>query len=46
MNNTSNYRNYAAKAMSADMEAAEPETSVTPGKIKVRATVNADFYVK
>lgn len=47
MNNTSNFRNFAsAKMMSADTESAEPETSVTPGKIKVRATVNADFYVK
>ncbi|MCR5260303.1 MAG: SIMPL domain-containing protein [Candidatus Gastranaerophilales bacterium] len=46
MHNTSNFRNYSAKMMAADGETAEPETSVTPGKIKVRATVNADFYVK
>lgn len=49
MNSTSNFRNYAAKAMAvtADgVEEAEPETSITPGKIKVRATVNAEFYVK
>lgn len=50
MNSTTNFRNYSAKAMasSADgaVETAEAETSITPGKIKVRATVNAEFYVK
>lgn len=48
MNNTSNFRNFAsAKSMMATDEAAGiPETTVTPGKIKVRASVNADFYVK
>ncbi len=47
--NSTSYRNFSAKAMSfgasADTEAA-PETSITPGKIKVRANVNAQFYVK
>ena len=47
MNNTSNFRNYAQAKMLDTAEAAEePETNVTPGKIKVRATVNAEFYVK
>lgn len=48
--NSASYRNFAAKAMSfgasADTESAMPETSITPGKIKVRANVNAEFYVK
>lgn len=48
MNNTNRYRNFAASAKMTDgvAEAEEPETSVTPGKVKVRATINADFYVK
>ena len=48
--NSASYRNFSAKAMafgsSADTEAAMPETTITPGKIKVRANVNAEFYVK
>ena len=48
MNSTSNFRNFAsAKSLMATDEAAGiPETTVSPGKIKVRASVNADFYVK
>ncbi|MBQ2644962.1 SIMPL domain-containing protein [bacterium] len=49
MNNSSNYRNFSMqmKAMSdVAEEFAEPETSVTPGKIKIKANVNAEFYVK
>ena len=46
MNNVSNNRVYAAKMMDSAAEAAEPETEITPGKIKVKANVNADFYVK
>lgn len=50
-NNTTNFRNYtSAKVFSSgameDGAVAEPETSITPGKIKIRATVNAEFYVK
>ncbi len=48
--NTASYRNFSAKnssfGASADTEAAMPETTITPGKIKVRANVNAEFYVK
>ena len=53
MNNRTNVRNnYSAKMMSfganngAEDAVAEPATSITPGKIKVRATVNAEYYVK
>lgn len=48
MNNTSNFRNNFAmkQAVCADAAVEEPETTVAPGKIKVRATVNANFYVK
>ena len=49
MNNTTNFRNYAkaSMAMSADgASESAPETTITPGKIKVRANVNAEFYVK
>ena len=47
MHNSSNFRNYAQAKMADGLEATEePETTVTPGKIKIRATVNAEFYVK
>lgn len=48
MNNSTRYRNFTSAKMSAEdaMEVSEPETSVTPGKIKIKANVNADFYVK
>ncbi|MGN0015300.1 MAG: hypothetical protein ACI37T_07790, partial [Candidatus Gastranaerophilaceae bacterium] len=48
--NTTNFRNYAsAKVFDGAAESsmgAEPQTSITPGKVKIRATVNAEFYVK
>ncbi len=47
--NSMNYRNFSAKSMafgSADTAEAMPETTITPGKIKVRANVSAEFYVK
>lgn len=48
--NSASYRNFSAKSMSfgasADTAEAVPETTITPGKIKVRANVNAEFYVK
>lgn len=48
--NTASYRNFSAKSASfgasADTAEAMPETTITPGKIKVRANVNAEFYVK
>lgn len=48
-NNSVSYRNFAAKAMAASgvaEDAAAPETSIAPGKIKVKANVYAEFYVK
>lgn len=46
MNNSSVLRNYSAKAIQTDSTAESIETTITPGKIKIRASVNADFYVK
>lgn len=52
MNNTSNFRNNSfakTMAVSADESAGgfvEPQTEIAPGKIKIRANVNAEFYVK
>lgn len=47
-NNSVSYRNFAkASAMSMGAtEDAAAETSVVPGKIKVKANVHAEFYVK
>lgn len=48
--NSASYRNFSAKSSafgsSSDTAEAMPETTITPGKIKVRANVNAEFYVK
>lgn len=48
INNAKTFRNFAASEQSAKMADVEEmlETSVTPQKIKIRASVNAEFYVK
>ncbi len=41
-----NYENMSAKFATDSESIQEPETEITPGKIKVKASVNAEFYVK
>lgn len=48
VNNSTVIRNFAKSAAMTDQEASleSIETSVTPQKIKIRASVNAEYYVK
>lgn len=45
-NNPIVMRNYAMKSAALSDEAQNTETSVTPHKIKIKASINAEYYVK